>query len=81
MFCLSDSPMVLDQSMDYSRIQDETPEQRFDRLLSVPEYADEVYTYLRELEVCAHDQNHPGCDELEMNVLSKKLLRIVCLEH
>lgn len=45
-----DSPMVLDNSVDLGRVQDESPEQRFDRLLSVPEYADEVYTYLRELE-------------------------------
>jgi len=44
------SPMVLDNSVDLGRVQDESPEQRFDRLLSVTEYADEVYTYLREFE-------------------------------
>ena len=45
------SPMILDSSLDLGSIQDESPEQRFDRLLSVPEYAEEVYSYLRELEV------------------------------
>lgn len=44
------SPMILDSSLDFESLQDESPEQRFDRLLSVPEYAEEVYTYLRDLE-------------------------------
>jgi len=44
------SPMILDSSLDLGSIEDESPEQRFDRLLSVPEYAEEVYSYLREFE-------------------------------
>lgn len=43
------SPMVLDASLDSSR-KEETPDQRFERLLAVPEYSSDVYTYLRQFE-------------------------------
>jgi len=46
---LNGSPMVLDASLDCSR-KEETPDQRFERLLAVPEYANDVHTYLRQFE-------------------------------
>ena len=45
--------MVLDSS-DISR--DDTTDDHLQRILSVPEYADDVYTYLRELEVYFADE-------------------------
>lgn len=43
------SPMVLDSSIEVN--QEETAESRFRRVLTVPEYSDDIYTYLRESEL------------------------------
>lgn len=45
-----DSPMVLDTSICEGKTL-ESPDERFDRLLSVTEYKEDVYTYLREAEL------------------------------
>lgn len=44
-----ESPMLLDTSMDLHRVE-ETPEQRLDKILTVPEYTDEIYEFLRQSE-------------------------------
>lgn len=45
----SESPMLLDTSLDLHRVE-ETPEQRLDKILTVPEYTDEIYEFLRQSE-------------------------------
>ena len=43
--------MLLDTSVSVHKTIEETAEERFNRVLTVPEYSDEIYTYLREAEV------------------------------
>lgn len=49
-----DSPMLLDASMEPMKQDDDPEEQiktRMEHILTVPEYAEEIYTYLREAEL------------------------------
>ncbi len=49
---VSESPMVLDTSMvDVERQREQTAEERLNSILTVPEYTDDIYKYLRQLEV------------------------------
>ncbi len=44
--------MVLDTSMvDVERQREQTAEERLNSILTVPEYTDDIYKYLRQLEV------------------------------
>lgn len=44
--------MVMDMSMDQHHMQqDEKPESRLDRLLMCSDYAEEIYRYLRDMEM------------------------------
>lgn len=47
-----ESPMVLDTSLDHSRMQhEETPGERLENLLMCSDYAEEIYSYMREQEM------------------------------
>lgn len=46
----TESPMLLDTSLDLHRLSEDSTEQRLDKILTVPEYTDEIYEYLRKAE-------------------------------
>lgn len=51
---VQESPMVLDTSLDQHRMHqdvEQTPEERLDALLMCSDYAEEIYRYMRELEL------------------------------
>ena len=51
-FLASDSPMVLDSTIE--EVEESTPLDRESIITTVPEYAKEIYSYLREAEVFLH---------------------------